>query len=102
MKNGFILVVGRNLYFLESERQRKCKSVIDAFITALCNIRGYDDEFRKKCLEHEPTRQDIDFRISKATYEIRGKDNWKYHCFIESNGQMNFPLNDCEEVHFIQ
>lgn len=99
MQSGFILCSGRNVYFMPSEKKNKCKSVTDAFINALCDLKGLCDDFRQRILTDEPTRKELEDRYAKGNYELATTSSGiQYHHFEQSYCIMNFPLTDCEEV----
>lgn len=102
IKNGFLLCTGKNIYFLESEKKNKCKSVIDDFIKGLAKKRNLCQETLERCLSDEGCRADVFDKVDKFTYELRTTENgYQYHNFMSNNCIMNFPLDDCEEVNFL-
>lgn len=98
---GFLLAQGKNVYFIESDKENKCKSVIDSFINGLCDLRNLSEELRNRCLNDVNCRNDIASRINKCHYELRGEGEWEYHFFKEKYCIMSFPLNDSAEVFFL-
>lgn len=101
-QSGFALCVGKNLYFLESDKQKRCKSVVDAFINSICDKRKFCNDLRERFLKDENTRADIFDKMYPCTYKFVTTENgFQYHHFEEEYSIMNFPLNDCDEVIFL-
>lgn len=101
-RDGFAVVTAKNIYFMGSDKVRRSKSVIDAFITAMCKYRGFDSAFIDRALADENTRADIQDRMCAYHYELRECDNGlQYHSLNSDNCLMNFPLDDCDELIFL-
>lgn len=101
-RNGFAVETGKHIFFIESDKTTRCKSVVDTFIKSICDYRGFCEDLKNRCLADEHTRKDIQNRMMSATYELRQCDNGtQYHSLNGDNFIMNFPMNDCEELVFL-
>lgn len=99
-KTGFLLLFNQNLYFLPTNRQRKSKGLINEIITKYMNYQGYDVDQYKDWFTDPELRQVFIDRIEPFNYEVKGEDNYKYHCFTGKYSLLHYPL-DSEKVRFL-
>ena len=105
-KVGWSCTMGNKLFFFESDKSNKCKSVVDAFIKGICHYRELTtgkswEDTCKRALEHEPTRRDIAYRLSKTEYEYRQIDETfdRYDSLAESVRQVLCRVYNVTELN---
>ena len=63
MNKGFSMTVGNKIYFLISDKKNITNNIVKIFINKICDIRGFSQELREKCLEDKATLDDIKYEI---------------------------------------
>ena len=105
-KVGWSMPVKNKMFFFETKKENKCKTVIDTFIKAICNynhqITGQNwDDTMKRALNDEVTRKDIAYRLQKTTYELRETDE-KHLRYVSLSGDNFGGGYDVEEVVIVE
>ena len=63
MNKGFSMTVGNKMYFLISDKKNITNNIVKIFINKICDIRGFSQELREKCLEDKVTLDAIKYKI---------------------------------------
>lgn len=63
MNKGFSMTVGNKKYFLISDKKNITNNIVKIFINKICDIKGFSQELRKKCLEDKTTLDAIKYKI---------------------------------------
>ena len=63
MNKGFSMKVGNKMCFLISDKKNITNNIVKIFINKICDIRGFSQELRKKCLEDKTTLDAIRYKI---------------------------------------
>ena len=67
MKNGFRLVVGKKLYFYETGARNKTKSVVQRFISEVCENRGITGRNKDLYMNDVGCIKDFQYKMEKGT-----------------------------------
>lgn len=65
-KKGYYMIKGQTVIFMETDKTRKSKKVVDGFIAYLYSLRPRQEQL-SLYLENEPLRKDIAYRLVDTT-----------------------------------
>ncbi len=92
---GFYMTAGTKGIFLESDMEKKCKSVVYAMIDIIGELGNKPKELLDRVKNDKPSCDDIQRRIDAATLEYRTTDNgFKYISIKGKNFTENVPENE--------
>lgn len=83
-KKGYYLIKGQTVIFMETDKTRKSKKVIDAFIAYLYSLMPRQEQL-SLYLENEPLRKDIAYRLTDTTLSHKVTDNGKEYLQLKNN-----------------
>lgn len=91
---GFTMNKWQKEFFYVTQHERMCKTVVDAFINKLCDIKQLPDEERQKCLSNELLRADIARQINKADLKLVDTGKVRYYSINGKYFTSNIDIDD--------
>lgn len=99
-KKGYYLIKGQTVIFMETDKTRKSKKVIDAFIAYLYSLMPRQEQL-SLYLENEPLRKDIAYRLTDTTLSHKVTDNGTEYRELKNKCETCcYPLTD-ESTKFV-
>lgn len=99
-KKGYYMIKGHTVIFMETDKTRKSKKVIDAFIAYLYSLRPRQEQL-SLYLENEQLRKDIAYELTDTTLSEKVTDNGTEYRELKNRYEVScYPLED-DDTHFV-
>lgn len=100
-KKGYYLIKGQTVIFMETDKTRKSKKVIDAFIAYLYSLKPRQEEL-SLYIQNESVRKDIAYRLTDTTLSHKVADNGTEYMELKNKYETCcYPLPLTDETKFV-